>query len=161
MDKGAVICMTIGLVFFTLADTELNPNFEIYGVILVCSALIADAIIGNVQEKAMNKSGSSNVEMVLYSYSIGFVYILLWEILISQRLLKAIEFCSHVIEDSLLYIVYLEVCLFFINLKHTQKTYGYIFIYSFFGYFGVNAVLTLVKQFGALLAVTGKFRLTI
>lgn len=107
LDKGAVICMTIGLVFFTLADTELNPNFEIYGVILVCSALIADAIIGNVQEKAMNKSGSSNVEMVLYSYSIGFVYILLWEILISQRLLKAIEFCSHVIKRFLYCILYI------------------------------------------------------
>lgn len=154
--------MTIGLVFFTLADTELNPNFEIYGVILVCSALIADAIIGNVQEKAMNKSGSSNVEMVLYSYSIGFIYILLWEILVSQRLLKAIEFCSHVIKRFLYCILYIQKFVkFLINLKHTQKTYGYIFIYSFFGYFGVNAVLTLVKQFGALLAVTGKFRSTI
>lgn len=88
--------MTIGLIFFTFADTEVNPNFELFGVVMVCSALIADAIIGNVQEKAMNEAHSSNVEMVLYSYSIGFVYILIWELLISRRLFEAIQFCANV-----------------------------------------------------------------
>jgi adenosine 3'-phospho 5'-phosphosulfate transporter B3 len=35
-----------------------------------------------------------------------------------------------------------------------MKTFGYIAIYSTVGYFGVNVVLTLVKEFGALVAVT-------
>jgi adenosine 3'-phospho 5'-phosphosulfate transporter B3 len=39
--------------------------------------------------------------------------------------------------------------------KHVHKTYGYIMIYSTVGYFGVNVVLTLVREFGALVAVTG------
>lgn len=89
--------MTIGLIFFTLADTEVNPNFELFGVVMVSSALIADAVIGNVQEKAMNTARSSNVEMVLYSYAIGFFYILFWEIFVSQRLFQAMQFCSEVI----------------------------------------------------------------
>ena len=88
--------MTIGLIFFTLADTKLYPNFESFGVFLVCSALIADAVIGNVQEKAMKKYKSSNTEMILYSYSIGVIYILLWELLISNNLLEAFEFCKNV-----------------------------------------------------------------
>ena len=40
--------MTIGLIFFTLADSKLYPNFESYGVFLVMLALVADAVIGNV-----------------------------------------------------------------------------------------------------------------
>ena len=37
-----------------------------------------------------------------------------------------------------------------------MQTYGYGFVFSLTGYLGVNVVLTLVKSFGALLAVTGK-----
>lgn len=51
IDKLAVLCMCIGLIFFTLADTQLHPNFEIFGVTLVCGALVADAVIGNVERK--------------------------------------------------------------------------------------------------------------
>jgi len=43
-------------------------------------ALCADAVIGNVQEKAMKAHKSSNTEVVLYSYGIGFFYILIGEI---------------------------------------------------------------------------------
>lgn len=63
---------------------------------LVLGALVADAVIGNVQEKAMKDHNSSNTEMVLYSYSIGFVYILFWEIFVTNRLFEAIEFSVQV-----------------------------------------------------------------
>jgi adenosine 3'-phospho 5'-phosphosulfate transporter B3 len=48
LDKLSVIFMTIGLIFFTLADSKFYPNFESYGVFLVMLALVADAVIGNV-----------------------------------------------------------------------------------------------------------------
>ena len=96
IDKSAVLCMCIGLIFFTLADSQLHPNFEIYGVVLVSGALVADALIGNVQEKVMKESKSSNTEMVLYSYSIGFLYILAYEVFVTNRFFSAIEFCSKV-----------------------------------------------------------------
>lgn len=72
--------MTIGLIFFTLADSQVQPEFdllgksmskeklekwfEFLGVWLVCCALVADAVIGNVQEKAMKEYKPSNSEMV-------------------------------------------------------------------------------------------------
>ena len=41
------------------------------GVLLISLALCADAIIGNLQEKTLKQYSGSNLEMILYSYSIG------------------------------------------------------------------------------------------
>ena len=41
IDKLAVLCMVVGLIFFTMADTKLHPNFEFFGVSLVMGALVA------------------------------------------------------------------------------------------------------------------------
>lgn len=131
IDVAAVLCMCVGLILFTLADSSVSPSFNTYGVILISLALCADGAIGNVQEKALKQYGSSNSEMVLYSYSIGFLYILVGLVL-SQSLLPAYEFCKN----------------------YPKETYGYAVIFSVFGYLGVNVVLSLVKTFGALIAVT-------
>lgn len=42
---------------------------------------MADAVIGNVQEKAMKQYGATQVEVILYSYSIGTIYLLGGQIL--------------------------------------------------------------------------------
>jgi hypothetical protein len=42
------------------------------GVMVICSALVADAIIGNYQEKIMKTHHVSNVEMVLKEKMNGF-----------------------------------------------------------------------------------------
>ncbi len=93
--------MTLGLIFFTLADSKVYPNFELYGVFLVCCALVADAIIGNVQEAKMKEFNASNTEMIFYSYSIGCVYILIWELIFYERIIQAVVFCSEVNKQSL------------------------------------------------------------
>ncbi|CAH1772241.1 unnamed protein product [Owenia fusiformis] len=131
LDFTACFSMSIGLILFTLADSSVQPSFDPYGVLLISLALVADAVIGNVQEKAMRHYSSSNSEMVLYSYSIGFVYIFAG-LALSGQLVEAFMFC----------------------LKSPVKTYGYALVFSFMGYMGVNIVLTLVKTFGALPAVT-------
>lgn len=41
-------------------------------------ALLCDAVIGNVQEKSMKNYGAHNAEVVLFSYSIGFFYLLIF-----------------------------------------------------------------------------------
>ena len=64
LDVTACLCMSIGLIFFTLADSKMSPNFSAYGVFLINMALVADAIIGNVQEKTMKQYSASNSEMV-------------------------------------------------------------------------------------------------
>ncbi|XP_075441850.1 adenosine 3'-phospho 5'-phosphosulfate transporter 2 isoform X2 [Ascaphus truei] len=130
-DVGAAVCMSLGLIWFTLADSTVAPNFNLTGVLLISLALCADAVIGNVQEKAMKLHNGSNSEMVLYSYSIGFVYILLG-LTSTSGLSPAVVFCS----------------------KYPFQTYGYAFLFSLTGYFGISFVLALIKLFGALLAVT-------
>ncbi|XP_053458985.1 adenosine 3'-phospho 5'-phosphosulfate transporter 2 isoform X2 [Nycticebus coucang] len=100
VDVSAAICMSLGLIWFTLADSTVAPNFNLTGVMLISLALCADAVIGNVQEKAMKLHNASNSEM------------------------------------------------------NPIRTYGYAFLFSLTGYFGISFVLALIKIFGALLAVT-------
>lgn len=95
-DVSASIMMSIGLIFFTLADVQIQPNFHLIGVVLIVGALCADAAIGNVQEKQMKLHKASNIEVVLYSYSIGFLYILIGEIFF-DNLSGAFVFWSQVI----------------------------------------------------------------
>ncbi|XP_054621344.1 adenosine 3'-phospho 5'-phosphosulfate transporter 2 isoform X2 [Dunckerocampus dactyliophorus] len=130
-DVSAAVCMSLGLIWFTLADSQVAPYFNLTGVFLISLALCADAAIGNVQEKAMKLHNGSNSEMVLYSYSIGFVYILMG-LLCVGGLGPAVAFCS----------------------EHPVTTYGYAFFFSLTGYFGISFVLALIKLFGALVAVT-------
>uniref|UniRef100_UPI00358FE954 adenosine 3'-phospho 5'-phosphosulfate transporter 2 n=1 Tax=Myxine glutinosa TaxID=7769 RepID=UPI00358FE954 len=130
-DVCAAMCMSAGLVWFTLADSKITPNFDLTGVMFIMFALCADAAIGNVQEKAMKTYSASNSEMVLYSYSIGFIYLLLG-LGFTGNLQMAFTFCY----------------------QHPLQTYGYALIFSTSGYLGISFVLALIKTFGALLAVT-------
>ncbi|CAG5115131.1 unnamed protein product [Candidula unifasciata] len=131
IDITACLCMSVGLILFTLADSSVSPNFNTYGVVLISLALCADGAIGNVQEKTLKQYGASNGEMVLYSYGIGFVYILVG-LVVSGSLMPAFYFCQ----------------------EHPVETYGYAVIFSITGYLGLYIVLTMVKSFGALVAVT-------
>ncbi|XP_010595873.1 adenosine 3'-phospho 5'-phosphosulfate transporter 2 isoform X2 [Loxodonta africana] len=90
-DVSAAVCMSLGLIWFTLADSTIAPNFNLT----------------------------------------GFVYILLG-LTCTSGLRPAVTFCS----------------------KNPVRTYGYAFLFSLTGYFGISFVLALIKIFGALLAVT-------
>ncbi|XP_067118142.1 adenosine 3'-phospho 5'-phosphosulfate transporter 2 isoform X2 [Centruroides vittatus] len=103
----------------------------IQGVVLISLALVADAIIGNVQEKVLKQYHTSNNEMVLYSYSIGCIYIFLILIAIGQ-LGPATEVC----------------------IKYPIETFGYGTLFSLAGYCGIQVVLDLIKTCGAFVAVT-------
>ena len=115
--------MCLGLVLFTLADSkvglnmtelhctalQLSPSFNLTGVLMICLALVADAVIGNVQEKTIRQFGATNSEVnsfeptshltgplqvVLYSYSIGFVY-LFFLVAVFTDIASAIHYCSY------------------------------------------------------------------
>ncbi|KAB0796157.1 hypothetical protein PPYR_10218 [Photinus pyralis] len=131
LDFGAAILMCVGLTLFTLADSKVSPNFNTKGVIIISLALLCDAIIGNVQEKNMKLYNASTTEVVLYSYSIGFIYIFTI-MLLTGDLLAGIQFCA----------------------QFPMKTYGYALIFSLTGYLGIQIVLTLVQTCGAFVAVT-------
>lgn len=98
LDFTAATVMCLGLILFTLADSMISPRFDMIGVAMITSALVCDALIGNIQEKAMRQHKATNTEVVLYSYSIGFVYLLL--ILLSTGDIgTASSFCTQVITD--------------------------------------------------------------
>jgi len=131
LDFAAAGIMCLGLITFTLADSQVSPNFNSTGILMICLALVADAIIGNVQEKTIRHSKATNSEIVLYSYAIGFVY-LFFGVAVFTDIASAINFCSY----------------------YPKETYGYAFLFSLTGYLGIQIVLGLIRQFGAFLAVT-------
>ncbi|CAF2895882.1 unnamed protein product [Rotaria sp. Silwood2] len=130
-DVAAAFCMSIGLVFFTLADSKVQPNFNLYGVIIICFALVADAAIGNYQEKIMKEHHVPNVEIVFYSFIFGFGFVL-FGLLITNNFFSSLHFWN----------------------MHPVPTYGYGLMFSIFGYLGIDIVLTLIKEYGALICVT-------
>lgn len=62
---------------------------------MISTALLFDAVIGNVQEKEIKKHNASNAEVVLYSYGIGTIYILIY-LLGSGELFPAFDLCARV-----------------------------------------------------------------
>jgi adenosine 3'-phospho 5'-phosphosulfate transporter B3 len=74
----------------------MNPVICVFaGVLMISSALLCDAAIGNVQEKSMKAYNATNTEVVLYSYSIGFVYLFLI-MFFTGDLGRGMAFCSMV-----------------------------------------------------------------
>ncbi|XP_055607610.1 adenosine 3'-phospho 5'-phosphosulfate transporter 2 [Uranotaenia lowii] len=131
LDFLAAMAMCLGLTLFTLADSQVSPNFNTFGVFLISMALLCDAAIGNVQEKAMREHKAPNNEVVIYSYGIGFLYLSVI-MLLTGNLFSGISFCMN----------------------HPVETYGYAFLFSLSGYLGIQIVLTLVRTCGAPLAAT-------
>lgn len=87
--------MSTGLIFFTLADSKVQPNFNIYGVVIICSALVADAAIGNYQEKIMKEHHVPNVEIVFFSFVFGF-FIVLSGLLVTNNFFSSLQFWNQV-----------------------------------------------------------------
>ncbi|KAK3916715.1 Adenosine 3'-phospho 5'-phosphosulfate transporter 2 [Frankliniella fusca] len=131
LDFLAAFCMCLGLTLFTLADSQISPVFSTIGVIMISCALLCDAAIGNVQEKSMKQYKASNAEVVLYSYSIGFVYLFVI-LLFSGNLTSSIGMCS----------------------EYPAYTYGLCLLFALTGYLGIQVVLILVRTSGALAAAT-------
>ena len=99
---------------------------------MISTALVADAIIGNLQEKVMkNYPSASNAEFIHFSYAIGFLYLFIGMIL-TGNLRDGFEAFAK--EDL-------------------SISYGISLVYSITGYLGVQVVLTMVRQFGAFTAV--------
>ncbi|KAJ8958117.1 hypothetical protein NQ318_006046 [Aromia moschata] len=126
LDFLAAVLMCVGLTLFTLADSQLQPNFNTKGITMISLALLCDAVIGNVQEKSMKNYGATNAEVVLYSYALGFLYIFI------------VMLATGDLVDGILFFA-----------QNPKKIYGYAFLFSITGYLGIQVVLTLVRTTGA------------
>jgi hypothetical protein len=49
-----------------LADAAVTPNFEVFGVVLISGALLADSLVGNMQESLFTQ-GATLTEAVTWS----------------------------------------------------------------------------------------------
>ena len=99
---------------------------------MISTALVADAIIGNLQEKVMkNHPQAVNAEFIHFSYAIGFIYLLVCLCLTGNVISGYQAFAS----------------------ENPLTSYGITLVYSISGYLGVQVVLTMVRQFGAFTAV--------
>ena len=110
----------------------MSPNFDVIGIIMISTALVADAIIGNLQERVMkNHPTTSNAEFIHYSYLLGSIYLFVC-LSFSGNLMSGFQAFA---KENLLF------------------SYGIALIYSITGYLGVQVVLTMVRQFGAFTTV--------
>lgn len=75
---------------------------------MISCALLFDAAIGNVQEKAMREYKAPNVEVVLYSYGIGFVYLFII-LLFTNNIVDSVRFCATVSVIELKYFMAFRV----------------------------------------------------
>ncbi|KAA0188926.1 hypothetical protein HAZT_HAZT005571 [Hyalella azteca] len=108
------LMMCAGLVWFTLADSQIQPDFNLQGVVLVSMSLCCDAIIGNVQEAALKNSHEPSARVVLYSYGLGFLCILAFLLLTGSLLPGAFFFLEALICYSLpLYLFVVALVLYY------------------------------------------------
>lgn len=131
MDFIAAMSMCFGLAIFTLADSKLSPTFDSIGIAMLSVALVADAVVSNVQEKAMKMHHAFNAEVILYSYGIGTCYLVFCLLLSGHLSSGLVSFATN-----------------------PWQNYGLAFIFSLTGYLGMQVVLSLVRSFGAFVAVT-------
>eukprot|EP00741_Cyanophora_paradoxa_P022009 tig00021432_g21246.t1 len=129
MDYASALCFFVGLASFTLVDVRVQAKFSWTGVAVLLLALLADAFIGNAQEKLLRAHKCSLTEMVQWTYlaaSLLCVGYVAW----SGELAAALRFCSG-----------------------RPELYALMLVFGFFSYLGTYAVLVLVERFGAVTCV--------
>nr|XP_040583305.1 adenosine 3'-phospho 5'-phosphosulfate transporter 2-like isoform X2 [Lepeophtheirus salmonis] len=130
IDYLAALIMSIGLALFMTVDVRVNPNFNFIGVAMILTALIADAFLGNIQERTMRHFEATNSEMSFYTFSFGFLMLL-----ISQMIFGDIPGTLQNFNANPLAI------------------YGSIFMFSLSGYIGIQIVFCFIRSFGAFTTV--------
>ncbi|XP_065213618.1 adenosine 3'-phospho 5'-phosphosulfate transporter 2 [Planococcus citri] len=130
IDYMASGLMCLGLIAFTLADSQVSPDFNILGVMVISCALACDAVIGNFQEKIIKKHNATNCEMIFFSYFIGFLYLAVI-LTATGDVFSGFSYCYQY-----------------------PSIYVSAILFSVAGYLGIGIILTLVRTCGALTAVT-------
>ncbi|XP_075249808.1 adenosine 3'-phospho 5'-phosphosulfate transporter 2-like [Convolutriloba macropyga] len=127
----SVFCMTLGLIWFTKVDKTLNTQFNLIGILYICSALVFDAFLGNFQEKILKQYRMTQAELTTYSYSFG-AWALFVIVSADGSIIQGYRALRGAAPLSLELILGLSVL----------------------GFLGINLVLLLIRRNGALVSVT-------
>lgn len=69
----AVLLMTLGMILLSLGGKNLDPNFNFFGILLLCAALFADAFMGNIQELIYHRYNPTTSEMMFFNKGLSAV----------------------------------------------------------------------------------------
>jgi len=125
----SIFLIVLGLIGVSLSDKYSNNQFNPYGVLLSTLSLSADAIASNLQEKAFEAHGASQLEVISTMYLLGSSLILIVAVF-SGQLMHGISQCNQ-----------------------NPAMILYLFEFAFLGSIGVQFVYLLMKTFGSLLTV--------
>ncbi|XVF13214.1 hypothetical protein REPUB_Repub08aG0189000 [Reevesia pubescens] len=90
----SAVLLVVGLILFTLADAQTSPNFSVIGIIMISSALIMDAFVGNFQEAIFTLNpDTTQMEMLFCSTIVGIPFLLL-PMILTGELVTAWNSCS-------------------------------------------------------------------
>mmetsp|Transcript_19318 Transcript_19318/g.74193 ORF Transcript_19318/g.74193 Transcript_19318/m.74193 type:complete len:356 (+) Transcript_19318:124-1191(+) len=130
LEIGSAFCISGGLVVLTLADMVGSVDYNFTGIVLLLLALMADAMVGNTQEKTMKKYQGNTRELVFFSHLCGSLLILMIMI-VNGQLFAALSYCN---ESPLMYLQ--------------------LPVFAACGYVGLLFVLPMITIFGSFVAMT-------
>lgn len=90
----AVLLMTLGMILLSLGGKNLDPNFNFFGILLLCAALFADAFMGNIQELIYHRYNPTTSEMMFFNKGLSAV-ITGVICLFNGQLLGGLVYCIH------------------------------------------------------------------
>ena len=125
----SVLFMVCGLIGISMSDKRSNNQFDPIGVIMSVVSLMFDAVASNLQEKALDKYGASQIEVISIMYFIGSM-ILLFLAIITGQFYRGVSQC----------------------IQHPDMIL-YLSVFGLLGSIGVQFVYLLMKTFGSLVTV--------
>lgn len=68
-DYVSALALVLGLIVFTLADAASSPKFHVFGVAMVCTALVLDSFMNNFTEVVFTTVPETSQVRRLFAHS--------------------------------------------------------------------------------------------
>jgi adenosine 3'-phospho 5'-phosphosulfate transporter B3 len=130
-EYAAAILMTVGLMTFSLADAEAYPDYDIMGLVCCSTSLICEAFVGNLQERALKRSSVATLTF-FQNLNCGLVVLVLC--IVNGELRDGVDFL--------------------VTNEHGKQAAYEIVMFAFLLFAGLKIVLTIVRDYSAVMAVT-------
>lgn len=122
------VFISLGMILFAAADFQVYPNFNFFGIILVCISVLADAFLPNFQERVFDQ-GASRIEVTFFT---------------NLFTLTAMTF-SFSLSGDLQYA--------FAYATANPHAMWLMIVYTFIAYIAITYHMALVKEFGGITTV--------
>ena len=130
----AVLLISTGLSVFIVADTQVQPVFSVLGLMLMCGSLVADALIGNYQERLFKTFPAMSTSENM-----------MWTKLFGMLASAFVCVASGSFGPVFRWVVWAP---------HTHNVMVRMLAFGVVGVVGENFIMGLVKRFGAVATVT-------